>query len=70
MWLGFFAWYRALATGGAVRVSQVQLVQPFLTMLMSVPLLGETVDAATLAVAVAVAGTVLVGRRLAVEGGR
>ena len=30
MWLGFFAWYRGLALGGTVRVSQVQLVQPFL----------------------------------------
>jgi hypothetical protein len=29
MWLGFFAWYRGLALGGTVRVSQVQLVQPF-----------------------------------------
>ena len=30
MWIGFFAWYRGLALGGTVRVSQVQLVQPFL----------------------------------------
>jgi hypothetical protein len=28
MWLGFFAWYRGLALGGTVRVSQVQLIQP------------------------------------------
>ena len=42
MWLGFFAWYRGLALGGTVRVSQVQLVQPFLSMLFAVPLLGET----------------------------
>ena len=33
MWIGFFAWYRGLALGGTVRVSQVQLVQPFLSML-------------------------------------
>ena len=37
MWLGFFAWYRGLALGGTVRVSQVQLVQPFLGMLFAVP---------------------------------
>ena len=42
MWLGFFAWYRGLALGGTVRVSQVQLVQPFLGMLFAVPLLGES----------------------------
>jgi drug/metabolite transporter (DMT)-like permease len=29
MWLGFFAWYRGLALGGVMRVSQVQLLQPF-----------------------------------------
>jgi drug/metabolite transporter (DMT)-like permease len=31
MFLGFFAWYRGLAIGPMVRVSQVQLVQPVLT---------------------------------------
>jgi drug/metabolite transporter (DMT)-like permease len=30
MFLGFFAWYRGLAIGPMVRVSQVQLVQPVL----------------------------------------
>lgn len=34
MWLGFFAWYRALALGGTLRVSQVQVLQPFLSMLL------------------------------------
>jgi drug/metabolite transporter (DMT)-like permease len=28
MWAGFFAWYRGLAMGGALRVSQLQLLQP------------------------------------------
>ena len=37
MWLGFFAWYQGLALGGTVRVSQVQLIQPFLGMLFAVP---------------------------------
>jgi drug/metabolite transporter (DMT)-like permease len=41
MWLGFFAWYRGLALGGVVRVSQVQLLQPFLALLFAVPVLGE-----------------------------
>ena len=45
MWLGFFAWYRGLALGGTVRVSQVQLLQPFLALLFAVPLLGERLDA-------------------------
>jgi drug/metabolite transporter (DMT)-like permease len=64
MWLGFFAWYRGLAIGGAVRVSQVQLVQPFLSMLFAVPVLGERLDAATVGFALAVVATVFVGRSL------
>ena len=66
MWLGFFAWYRGLAIGGTVRVSQVQLVQPFLAMLFAVPLLGERIDATTLAFALAVVATVFVGRAMPV----
>ncbi|HEX2542499.1 MAG TPA: DMT family transporter [Caldimonas sp.] len=62
MWLGFFAWYRGLALGGTLRVSQVQLVQPFLAMLFAVPLLGERLDAGTVAFALAVVATVFVGR--------
>ena len=62
MWLGFFAWYRGLALGGTLRVSQVQLVQPFLAMLFAVPLLGERIDAGTLAFACAVVATVFAGR--------
>ena len=45
MWLGFFAWYRGLALGGTVRVSQVQLVQPFLSFLFAMPMLGERLNA-------------------------
>jgi len=66
MWLGFFAWYRALAIGGTLRVSQVQLLQPFLSMWLAVPLLGETLDATTVAFSVAVMATVFVSRRMTV----
>ena len=68
MWLGFFAWYRGLALGGTVRVSQVQLVQPFLGMLAAVPLLGERLDALSVGFGLAVMATVLVGRRMPVRG--
>jgi drug/metabolite transporter (DMT)-like permease len=67
MWIGFFAWYRGLAAGGTVRVSQVQLVQPFLSMLFAVPLLGERLDALTLGFALAVIATVFAGRRMSVR---
>jgi drug/metabolite transporter (DMT)-like permease len=67
MWLGFFAWYRGLAIGGTVRVSQVQLVQPFLGMLFAVPLLGEAIDPVTLAFAAAVIATVFIGKKMPVR---
>ncbi len=67
MWLGFFAWYRGLALGGTVRVSQVQLAQPFLSMLFAVPLLDETLDALTLGFALAVITVVFIGRRMPVH---
>jgi drug/metabolite transporter (DMT)-like permease len=67
MWLGFFAWYRGLALGGTVRVSQVQLVQPFLGMLFAVPLLGERLDALTLGFGVAVIATVFIGKKMPVR---
>jgi drug/metabolite transporter (DMT)-like permease len=67
MWLGFFAWYRGLALGGIVRVSQVQLLQPFLALLFAVPILGEQLHAATVGFALAVAAVVFVGRRLPVD---
>ena len=66
MWIGFFAWYRGLALGGTVRVSQVQLVQPFLSMLFAVPLLGENLDAVTVAFGLAVIATVFLGKQMSV----
>ena len=66
MWLGFFAWYRGLALGGTVRVSQVQLVQPFLSMLFAIPLLGEKLDAVTVGFGLAVIATVFMGKKMPV----
>jgi drug/metabolite transporter (DMT)-like permease len=66
MWLGFFAWYRGLALGGVVRVSQVQLLQPFLALLFAVPVLGERLEPVTVAFSLAVIGVVVVGQRMPV----
>jgi drug/metabolite transporter (DMT)-like permease len=41
MFLGFFAWYRGLAIGPMSRVSQVQLVQPVLSIAWAALLLDE-----------------------------
>ncbi|ODV14568.1 MAG: multidrug DMT transporter permease [Rubrivivax sp. SCN 70-15] len=67
MWLGFFAWYRGLNLGGVVRVSQVQLLQPFLALLFAVPVLGERLRPPTLVFALAVMGVVFIGRKLPVS---
>ena len=65
MWAGFFAWYRGLALGGALKVSQTQLLQPFFSILAAVPLLGEPLEIVTLGFALAVVATVFVGKRFA-----
>jgi len=64
MWVGFFAWYRALAMGGTLRVSQVQLLQPFLALLLAVPVLGEALSPHTLGFALAVLAVVMLGKRM------
>lgn len=67
VWLGFFAWYRALQLGGMLRISQIQLLQPFLAMALAVPVLGEPLAPATVGFALAVLATVLLSRRMAVH---
>lgn len=67
MWVGFFFWYRGLALGGTVRVSQVQLLQPFLSMLFAVLLVGEQLDGMTLFFAVAVLATIAWSRKMRVS---
>ena len=64
MWSGFFAWYRGLDWGGALRVSQVQLVQPFISMVFAWPLLGEHLDAMSIGFALAVVATIFISRRV------
>lgn len=47
MFLGFFAWYRGLAIGPMAKVSQVQLIQPVLSICWAGLLLGETLGWST-----------------------
>ena len=54
MFAGFFAWYHGLALGGVARVSQVQLLQPLLSLLWAGLLLDERISPAMFVVAVAV----------------
>lgn len=66
MFLGFFAWYRGLATGPMARVSQVQLVQPVLSLCWAVLLLRERITWSTVlgGLAVIVCAGVAVRSRL------
>jgi drug/metabolite transporter (DMT)-like permease len=63
MFLGFFAWYHGLALGGIARIGQLQLLQPFLTILASAIILGEPLTPTTLGFAIAVVSSVALGRR-------
>jgi drug/metabolite transporter (DMT)-like permease len=61
--LGFFAWNAGLAMGGIARVGQVQLLQPFITLVIAALLNGEQIEIDTILFASAVAATVLIGLR-------
>ncbi len=67
MFIGFFAWNAGLAMAGVARVSQVQLLQTFVTLAIAALILGEAVDTATILFAVAVSAIVFAGRRAPVR---
>lgn len=66
MWVGFLFWYRGMARGGVARVGQMQLLQPFLTVLLAAPIAGEPIAPRTIGFALAVVGVVALGRRMQV----
>jgi drug/metabolite transporter (DMT)-like permease len=67
MFIGFFFWYKGLALGGIARVGQVQLLQPFLTLIGAALILGEALDARNFLFAIAVVAVVAVGRRMSIR---
>jgi drug/metabolite transporter (DMT)-like permease len=69
MFFGFFAWNVGLAMGGIARVSQVQLLQAFVTIAISALMLGEVITGQTLLFAVAVMAVVMLGRKTRVARG-
>ena len=68
MLLGFFAWNAGLALGGVARVSQVQLLQTFVSLAIAWAVLGEALDLETLGFAAAVVVVVFLGRKARVAG--
>src|ERR1700761_1510374 len=62
-WIGFFAWNAGMAIGGIARVSQVQLLQPFVTFALAAMFNGETITLQILLFAAAVVATVAISTR-------
>lgn len=61
--IGFVFWYGGMNIGGVARASQVQLLQIFMTLALSILLLGEKVTAATWLVAAVVLAAVVATRK-------
>ncbi|HZB61784.1 MAG TPA: DMT family transporter [Microvirga sp.] len=69
-YLGFFAWNAGLAIGGIAHVSQVQLLQTFVTLVIASFLNRETIHVSAWAVAGAVLLLVLAANRARVSQGK
>jgi drug/metabolite transporter (DMT)-like permease len=67
MFIGFFFWYKGLALGGIARVGQVQLIQPFLTLLGAALILGELLELRTFLFALAIIAVVAIGRKMPIR---
>lgn len=64
--IGFFAWNAGLVMGGISRVSQIQLLMPFVVVLMAAAINREAIDVETVLFAAAVVLTVAIGTRMRV----
>ena len=62
-WIGFFAWNAGMAMGGIARVSQIQLLQPFVTFALAAFFNDETITLQILLFATAVVVTVAISTR-------
>lgn len=69
-YLGFFAWNAGLALGGIAHVSQVQLLQTFITLLIAAAINREPIGFSAWFVAAAVFVLVLLARRTKVTKGK
>jgi len=67
MFIGFLFWYKGLAIGGITRVGQVQLLQPFLSLLGAACIVGESLSVIHVGFALAVIVTVALGRQMKIH---
>jgi len=63
----FFVWYKGLALGGIARVSQTQLLQPFITLFASVLFLGEVIDIETIIFVILIVSCVWIGKQMPIR---
>jgi drug/metabolite transporter (DMT)-like permease len=63
----FFVFNAGMAMGGAARIGQLMLLQPFVIVALAVPMNGERLDPSTLLYAAAVVAVVIVGQRMRVK---
>lgn len=62
MFLAFVVWYKGLALGGIARIGQLQLLQPFLTILAASVFLHELISGSEVLAALIVIACVVIGR--------
>jgi len=67
MYIGFFFWYEGLSLGGISRVSQVQLTQPFITLIFANLILSEKLEAINFIFAALVVFSVFLGKQMLVR---
>ncbi len=65
MLIGFVFWYRGLAQGGIAAVGQLQLLQPFMGLMLAATLLGEEVSLLMAAISLAVVACVAGAKKFA-----
>ena len=65
--LAFFVWYKGLALGGIARVSQTQLLQPFVTIFASILILGELISMQTAIFALLIVATVWLSKQMPIK---
>jgi drug/metabolite transporter (DMT)-like permease len=63
MLIGFIFWYRGLAQGGIAVVGQLQLLQPFMGLMIAAFLLNEQIDAALVVICAGVIMCVALAKR-------
>lgn len=65
MLIGFIFWYKGLAQGGVVAIGQLQLLQPFLGLLLCYFLLNESIIWGMIGVCLAICGCVFLAKKYA-----